>query len=201
MLRGRGGNASGTSDVEQTRVVEQFAQEKEAVRILVATEVASEGLNLHYLSHRLVHVDIPWSLMTLQQRNGRIDRYGQSQQPLIRYLLSCSSVAGFGVAYVDLPKVGRVRPFLGAGLGVARNSLSSVTYSFPGIAANAATVTPDGSSSDLAYRFSDLGDVRTSRGQAGLSRPTLPAGTTIPIGGTTAALQAHGVQLSLRYSF
>lgn len=36
-------------DVEQTRVVEQFTQEKEAVRILVATKVASEGLNLHYL--------------------------------------------------------------------------------------------------------------------------------------------------------
>ena len=134
---------------------------------------------------------------------------------------SASSVAGFGVAYVDLPKVGRVRPFLGAGLGVARNSLSSVSYRFPGIAANAATVTPDGSSSglaylltagisiplnkrldlDLAYRFSDLGKVRTSSGQAGLSRPTLPAGTDIPIGGTQAALQAHGVQLSLRYSF
>lgn len=85
-------------DVEQTRVVEQFAQEKEAVRILVATEVASEGLNLHYLSHRLVHVDIPWSLMTLQQRNGRIDRYGQAQQPQIRYLLSCSRSEGMGDA-------------------------------------------------------------------------------------------------------
>jgi superfamily II DNA or RNA helicase len=85
-------------DVEQTRVVEQFAQEKEPVRILVATEVASEGLNLHYLSHRLVHVDIPWSLMTLQQRNGRIDRYGQTQQPQIRYLLSCSRSAGMGDA-------------------------------------------------------------------------------------------------------
>jgi superfamily II DNA/RNA helicase len=85
-------------DVEQTRVVEQFAQEKEAVRILVATEVASEGLNLHYLSHRLVHVDIPWSLMTLQQRNGRIDRYGQTQKPQIRYLLSCSRSAGMGDA-------------------------------------------------------------------------------------------------------
>ncbi|MEB3349683.1 MAG: helicase-related protein, partial [Cyanobacteriota bacterium] len=79
-------------------VVEQFAQEKEAVRILVATEVASEGLNLHYLSHRLVHVDIPWSLMTLQQRNGRIDRYGQAQQPQIRYLLSCSRSEGMGDA-------------------------------------------------------------------------------------------------------
>ncbi|MEA5416001.1 DEAD/DEAH box helicase [Synechococcus sp. BA-132 BA5] len=85
-------------DVEQTRVVEQFAQEREAVRILVATEVASEGLNLHYLSHRLVHVDIPWSLMTLQQRNGRIDRYGQPQQPQIRYLLSCSRSEGMGDA-------------------------------------------------------------------------------------------------------
>jgi superfamily II DNA/RNA helicase len=39
--------------------------EKEAVPILVATEVASEGLNLHYHSHRLVHVDIPWPLMTM----------------------------------------------------------------------------------------------------------------------------------------
>jgi len=85
-------------DVEQTKVVEQFAQEKAAVRILVATEVASEGINLHYLSHRLVHVDIPWSLMTLQQRNGRIDRYGQSRQPQIRYLLSCSRSEGMGDA-------------------------------------------------------------------------------------------------------
>ena len=49
-----------------------------------------------YLSHRLVHFDIPWSLMTLQQRNGRIDRYGQSRQPLIRHLLTSSQVAGMG---------------------------------------------------------------------------------------------------------
>ena len=92
------------ADVEQTKVVEQFAQEKEAVRILVATEVASEGLNLHYLSHRLVHFDIPWSLMTLQQRNGRIDRYGQPQQPQIRYLLTASRSEGMG----DTEKILRV---------------------------------------------------------------------------------------------
>ena len=91
-------------DVDQTRVVERFAQEQDPVRILVATEVASEGLNLHYLSHRLVHVDIPWSLMTLQQRNGRIDRYGQSQQPQIRYLLSSSCAEGMG----DVEKVLRL---------------------------------------------------------------------------------------------
>lgn len=40
-----------------------------------------------YLSHRLIHFDIPWSLMVFQQRNGRIDRYGQQQRPDIRYML------------------------------------------------------------------------------------------------------------------
>lgn len=77
-------------DVDQNRIVEEFGQEKAKVRILIATEVASEGLNLHYLSHKLIHFDIPWSLMTLQQRNGRIDRYGQERQPLIRYMLTRS---------------------------------------------------------------------------------------------------------------
>jgi len=85
-------------DVVQTMLVEDFAQESKPVRILVATEVASEGLNLHYLSHRLVHFDIPWSLMTLQQRNGRIDRYGQTQQPLIRFMLTQSNSDGMGDA-------------------------------------------------------------------------------------------------------
>jgi ERCC4-related helicase len=86
----------GMVDSMQIEIVERFGQEADPIRLLVATEVASEGLNLHYLSHRLVHFDIPWSLMTLQQRNGRIDRYGQSQQPLIRYLLTSSAVAGMG---------------------------------------------------------------------------------------------------------
>ena len=80
----------GMADVDQTHVVEAFGQESSPIRILLATEVASEGLNLHYLSHRLIHFEAPWSLMTLQQRNGRIDRYGQTQQPQIRYLLTRS---------------------------------------------------------------------------------------------------------------
>ena len=86
----------GMIDTEQTDIVERFGREADPMRLRVATEVASEGLNLHFLSHRLVHFDISWSLMTLQQRNGRIDRYGQSQQPLIRYLLTASSVEGMG---------------------------------------------------------------------------------------------------------
>jgi superfamily II DNA/RNA helicase len=75
------------SDAEQQQIVEDFGRTESPVRVLVASDVASEGLNLHYLSHRLIHFDIPWSLMVFQQRNGRIDRYGQQKRPDIRYML------------------------------------------------------------------------------------------------------------------
>ena len=81
----------GMSDVQQQALVEEFGKGESPIRILVASDVASEGINLHSFSHRLIHFDIPWSLMVFQQRNGRIDRYGQTQQPDIRYFLIQSS--------------------------------------------------------------------------------------------------------------
>lgn len=81
----------GMSDGEQQEIVENFGRGESSIRILVASDVASEGINLHYLSHRLIHFDIPWSLMVFQQRNGRIDRYGQHEQPDIRYLMTSST--------------------------------------------------------------------------------------------------------------
>lgn len=77
----------GMNDNDQQKIVEDFGREESPIRILVASDVASEGINLHYLSHRLIHFDIPWSLMVFQQRNGRIDRYGQHEQPDIRYFM------------------------------------------------------------------------------------------------------------------
>jgi len=76
------------SDVEQQEIVERFGRESDKLRLLLASDVAAEGINLHYLSHRLIHFDIPWSLMVFQQRNGRIDRYGQTRVPLITYLIT-----------------------------------------------------------------------------------------------------------------
>ncbi len=77
----------GMSDLEQQRIVEEFGRSESPIRILVASDVASEGLNLHHCSHRMIHFDIPWSLMVFQQRNGRIDRYGQEKEPDIRYMV------------------------------------------------------------------------------------------------------------------
>lgn len=81
------------SDRDQQEVVEAFGKESSPIRLLIATDVASEGINLHYLSHRMIHFDIPWSLMIFQQRNGRIDRYGQKFTPQITYLVTQSDTS------------------------------------------------------------------------------------------------------------
>jgi superfamily II DNA or RNA helicase len=75
-------------DQEQIRILSAFSAADSPLRILLASDAAAEGLNLHHHCHRLVHFDLPWSLITLEQRNGRIDRYGQTQQPILTYLLT-----------------------------------------------------------------------------------------------------------------
>ncbi len=82
----------GMTDTEQQDLVDRFGRKDDPVRVLLCSDVASEGLNLHYFCHRLVHFDLPWSLMVFQQRNGRVDRYGQTQQPRIIYLFTETDV-------------------------------------------------------------------------------------------------------------
>lgn len=78
----------GLPDTDQQEIVEAFGNETTPLRLLLASDVASEGINLHHQCHRLIHFDLPWSLMVFAQRNGRVDRYGQRHDPQIVYLLA-----------------------------------------------------------------------------------------------------------------
>jgi ERCC4-related helicase len=76
---------SGQDDEDtRTRVTERFAAEDGLV--LVSTDATAEGLNLHQRCHHLVHLELPYNPNRLEQRNGRIDRYGQREDPQVRYL-------------------------------------------------------------------------------------------------------------------
>ncbi|MDU7360673.1 MAG: helicase-related protein [Propionibacteriaceae bacterium] len=85
----------GLSDVEQQDIVESFKQAHSPIRVLVTGDVASEGVNLHKQCHEMIHYDIPWSLIRIEQRNGRIDRYGQLTPPQITTLLLSPSTPRF----------------------------------------------------------------------------------------------------------
>jgi superfamily II DNA or RNA helicase len=85
----------GLQDTEQLEVVDAFGRSGSPIRILLTGDVASEGVNLHKQCHHLVHVDIPWSLIRIEQRNGRIDRYGQVHPPQITALAFTTTDARF----------------------------------------------------------------------------------------------------------
>lgn len=55
------------------------------VRILLATDAASEGLDSHNHCSDLIHYEIPWNPNRMEQRNGRIDRYGQKDSEVRIY--------------------------------------------------------------------------------------------------------------------
>jgi len=136
---------------------------------------------------------------------------------------SADSLSGTANLYLDiagLPGVdlGRFRPYVGSGVGTAHNRLQEMTYSFPGNAgAHKITITPSGSRTDIAfmatlgtgivlskriildiaYRYTDLGQVQTDAGRAYLNN--IPAG--IDIAETRAPLRSQGLFAGIRYLF
>jgi hypothetical protein len=66
----------GMTAVERSGIQRLF---NESPSILLATDAASEGLNLHHHCRLVIHYELPWSTARLAQRAGRVDRLGQSR--------------------------------------------------------------------------------------------------------------------------
>jgi len=69
--------------------------EEQPVRVLVATDSAGEGIDLQDYCHRLVNFDIPFNPSRLEQRIGRIDRYGQRETPGIYQLAPAAADSAY----------------------------------------------------------------------------------------------------------
>lgn len=90
-----------------------FNDPSSPVQILLATDAASEGLNLQHTARLLMHYEIPWNPSRLEQRNGRIDRHGQSRDVTIYHFASDDDADLSFVARV-LAKVNDIREDLGS---------------------------------------------------------------------------------------
>jgi SNF2 family DNA or RNA helicase len=76
-----------TDQRERIKASFQASPNLHPVRILLATDAASEGIDLQNHCHRLVHFEIPWNPNRMEQRNGRIDRHGQQHDPLVYHFV------------------------------------------------------------------------------------------------------------------
>ena len=71
-----------SKDRERIKAAFQTDPKRSPVRILLATDAASEGIDLQNFCSRMIHFEIPWNPNRLEQRNGRIDRHGQKSNPV-----------------------------------------------------------------------------------------------------------------------
>ncbi len=81
-------------DDERRAMIAELAEEPH--RVLVATDCLSEGVNLQDSFNAVIHYDLPWNPNQLEQREGRVDRYGQRAKVVkaIRYFSPDSAVDG-----------------------------------------------------------------------------------------------------------
>ncbi|WP_428266022.1 DISARM system SNF2-like helicase DrmD [Haliangium sp.] len=103
----------GGMDPQLRRAVKRaFNDPQDPVRVLVATDAASEGLNLQETARLLLHYEIPWNPSRLEQRNGRLDRHGQGRDVTVFHFTSHDDAdIRFLGRVVD--KVHRIREDLG----------------------------------------------------------------------------------------
>ena len=62
-------------------------------RVLIATEAAGEGINLQFC-HLMINYDIPWNPNRLEQRMGRIHRYGQKYEVFVYNMIAQDTIEG-----------------------------------------------------------------------------------------------------------
>jgi superfamily II DNA or RNA helicase len=106
-------------DREDIRAKFTAPPDQQPVRVLVATDSAGEGIDLQDYCHRLVNFDIPFNPSRLEQRIGRIDRYGQQHTPEIYQLHPADQGSAFAKDVQFLldkvrDKIGQVAADLGS---------------------------------------------------------------------------------------
>lgn len=92
-----------TPDERRDRVAEMVAEESAATdrRILVATDCLSEGINLQQLFDTVIHYDLSWNPTRHQQREGRVNRFGQPAE-LVRSIMMFSPDSAIDGAVLDV---------------------------------------------------------------------------------------------------
>lgn len=121
----------GASQEVRDLIKKEFNTEDSPLRILLATDAASEGLNFQYYCRYIFHQDIPWNPMRLEQRNGRVDRHNQARDV---YIFHYTTEQQAEIEFLSrvIRKVNQVREDLGS-VGQVFDEAIEKTFSHGGM--------------------------------------------------------------------
>ena len=101
---------------------------KNQLRVLVATDCLSEGINLQEYFTAVLHYDLPWNPNRIEQREGRVDRYGQTAPIIKNFILyGEDNPMDTFVLEVLIKKVNEIKKSTGVSIPIGENSKSIIT--------------------------------------------------------------------------
>ena len=103
----------GGEDCDREAIKKAFNDPDDPIRVLLATDATSEGMNLRETARLLLHFDVPWNPARLEQRNGRLDRHGQARDVTVFHFVSDDDADLKFLAHV-VGKVHAIREDLGS---------------------------------------------------------------------------------------
>ena len=124
----------GIPDEERYDLRERFALPREdanAIDILLSSEVGCEGLDYQFCDC-LINYDLPWNPMRVEQRIGRIDRYGQKSETVAIYNLVTPGTVDFDIYERCLWRIGVFQQALGG----SEEILGRLTHELKAVAEN-----------------------------------------------------------------
>jgi len=97
----------GLNERQRQEIFLAFQRAKKAV--LVATDAISEGINLQHAAAQVIHYELPWNPNRLEQRNGRVDRFGQRKPVVTVRTMVMDETLDAAILKVLVEKAARIR--------------------------------------------------------------------------------------------
>ena len=150
-----------SEDPDEVRKARIDDMESSPKKILVATDCMSEGINLQDQFTAVLHYDLPWNPNRLEQREGRIDRYGQRSENVKAYLLYGTNNPIDGVVLkVLLRKVREIRRSTGISIPFPEDSKSLMDSVLQAVISDSQAAAKRRNARQLTFDFVDTNEVR-----------------------------------------
>lgn len=141
--------------------------EESTQRVLVATDCLSEGINLQELFTAVFHYDLPWNPNRIEQREGRVDRFGQESETVKAYLLwGEDNPIDKVVLNILIKKIREIQKATGVSISIGEDNTSIMDAVIKDVLLETDSKAPNGSQMSMFADETITNELETARKKA-----------------------------------